>query len=236
MPFVLVFAIVFLAVFTQSVIGFGLALVAMALLPLVIDLRIAVPMVTLIAICVEIVLLLRYRHAFRFHAVARLSAAALVGIPIGLVALKHVDGAIILRVLGAVIAGYAVYALLNLRLPTIQRPQWAYGFGFASGILSGLYNTGGPPLVIYGTFRRWSPDEFRGNLQGIFVVSSVTTIIGHVLSQNYTPLVWQYFFAALPALVAGLLSGFFAARHINPVTFRKIVLVGLLLLGLRLLL
>jgi hypothetical protein len=236
MSAIIVASIFFLAAFTQSVSGFGLGLVSMALLPLMIDVRVAVPLVTLAAICVEFTLLLRYRRALNLRAVTRLVVAALVGIPIGLFALKNVDGQIILRLLGVVLAVYAAYALLNLRLPAIQNQRWAYGFGFVSGILTGLYNTGGPPLVIYGTCRRWSPDEFRGNLQGIFIITSCLTIAGHALSQNYTSTVWQHFLAAVPAILAGLLIGYFAARHINPTTFRKIVLVLLGLLGLRLLL
>lgn|SRR5690606_7205444 len=236
MSLLLVACVFFLAVFTQSVSGFGLGLVSMALLPLLIDVRIAVPLVTLVAICVEFTLLLRFRRAINFRAVARLIAAALIGIPIGLFALKNVDGQLILRLLGLIIAGYAAYGLLNLKLPIIQNQRWAYGFGFVSGILTGLYNTGGPPLVIYGTCRGWSPDEFRGNLQGIFVVTSCLTITGHAISQNYTTTVWQHFLAAVPAILTGLLLGFFAARYIHSQTFRKIVLVLLLILGIRLLL
>lgn len=236
MSFVIVASIVFLAALTQSVSGFGLGLVALALLPTVLDLRIAVPLVTLVAICVEFLLLLRYRHALNFRAVTRLVVAALVGIPIGLFALKNVDSPITLRLLGIFIAGYAAYGLLNLTLPIIHNQRWAYGFGFVSGILTGLYNTGGPPLVIYGTSRRWSPDEFRGNLQGIFLITSCFTITGHALSHNYTEIVWQHFLAAVPAIIAGLLLGFFAARYIHAQTFRKIVLALLFILGLRLLL
>jgi uncharacterized membrane protein YfcA len=233
---IFVACIVFLAAFTQSVSGFGLGLVSMALLPLLIDVRVAVPLVTLVAISVEFTLLLRFRHSLNLRAVARLVLAALIGIPIGLFALRNVDGQVILRLLGLIIAGYAAYGLLNLKLPAIHNQRWAYGFGFISGILTGLYNTGGPPLVIYGTCRRWSPDEFRGNLQGIFIVTSCLTITGHAISQNYTPTVWQLFLAAVPAILAGLLLGFFAARYIHAETFRKIVLVLLLILGIRLLL
>ena len=236
MSFVLVAVVTFFAIFTQSVSGFGLGLVSMALLPAFLDIQIAVPLVTLIAICVEITLLLRYRHSFNLRAVGRLSVASLLGIPIGLLALKQVEGDLILRVLGILIALYAVYALLNFRLPTIHNQRWAYGFGFISGILTGLYNVGGPPLVVYGSCRNWSPDEFRGNLQGMFILTSVLVIVGHTLSHNYTPVVWQHFLAAVPAIAAGLLVGILAGRHINPAVFRKIVFLILLLLGLRLVL
>lgn len=233
MSFVLVAAVIFFATFTQSVSGFGSGLVAMALLPLILDLRVAAPLVALASFCAECFILLKYRRALRFHNVARLAAASLLGIPFGLLALERVGSDLILRALSIVIMLYSIYALLNLRLPEIRDRRWAYGFGFISGMLAGLYNVGGPPIVIYGACRRWSPDEFRSNLQAFFIVNSVVVIAGHALSQNYTPVVWQHFLAAAPAIIAGALAGFAAASHMNAALFRKVVFVLLLLLGLR---
>lgn len=235
MPLVLVAAVTFLAIFTQTVSGFGAGLVAMALLPAVLDIRLAVPLVALVTFIGECLILLRFRHTLNIRAVARLSAAALLGIPVGLLALEHIDSTAILRVLGLFLAAYSVYALLSPRLPEIRDGRWAYGFGFVSGVLSGLYNTGGPPVVIYGTCRRWPPDAFRSNLQGFFIVNSIVVITGHALAQRYTGTLWPYIVAALPALAAGLVAGFVAARHIHPLVFRRLVFIVLLILGIRLL-
>lgn len=236
MSFIAVAVITFLAIFTQTVSGFGSGLVAMVLLPTFIALRTAVPLVALVSLIGECLILLKYRHALNFRAVVRLAAASLLGIPIGLYALANIGGDLILRLLGLLTATYSLYALLNLRLPAIRQAGWAYGFGFVSGVLAGLYNVGGPPVVIYGTCRRWSPDEFRSNLQAFFIVNSLVVIAGHMLSQNYTLEVGQYFLVALPAVVAGTLAGVIAARYINPLAFRRLVFFVLLLLGLRMLL
>jgi uncharacterized membrane protein YfcA len=236
MPLVAVAAIIFLAILTQTVSGFGFGLVSMALLPAVLEMRLATPFVSLIAVCAEALLLLRYRHALNLRAVLRLSLASLVGIPLGIVALDWVNNSLGLKLLGALILGYSLYALLNLKLPQIENPRWAYGFGFLSGILSGLYNSGGPPVVIYGTCRRWSPDEFRGNLQGFFILNSVIVIGGHALRQHFTADVLQYVAVSLPVLLLGVGIGSALAGWINPATFRRVVFVLLLVLGARLLL
>lgn len=224
--------IIFLAFFTQAVSGFGSGLISVALLVLVLDLKTATPLVALVAFLAELAILLRYRHAFSPAAVMRLAAAAVVGSTIGVYVLSSANHTVILQALGVILIGYGVYALLNFRLPAIQNPRWAYGFGFVSGVFSGLYNIGGPPLIIYGTCRRWSPGEFRSNLQGIFIITTITALINHTLHGNITPQVWQNLIFAVPGMILGVAAGFTIDRYINPLVFRKIVFALLIVLGL----
>lgn len=58
---ILVFIIVFVAIFVQAVTGFGLALVSMPLLVLALDIQVASPLVALIGGVAELLLLLHYR-------------------------------------------------------------------------------------------------------------------------------------------------------------------------------
>jgi uncharacterized membrane protein YfcA len=230
----LILLITFAAVFTQSVSGFGLALISMPLLTLLVGIQTAAPLVALLAIFLEIILVLYYRNDLDIRAVIPLAISSTVGVPIGVIALKRVDEKITLTILGLVLIGYALYRLLDLVLPTLQRERWSYAFGFVAGILGGAYNTSGPPVIIYGDLRRWKPVEFRGNLQGFFLVNSGTIIIGHVWNGNLTPTIWNHFLVMIPAIVIGLLLGIALSKRINPITFRRIVLTLLILLGLNL--
>jgi len=130
---ILLALIIFFAIFTQSLTGFGLGLVSMALL------------VALVAITSETIILIRYRHAFNLSAVRRLVTASIVGIPLGIIFLRVVSQEIGLTILGLGLVAYGLYALFTPRLPQIRNPRWAYGFGFVAGLLTGAYNTGGPP-------------------------------------------------------------------------------------------
>ena len=225
--------VIFLAVFTQSLTGFGSALVAMALLPALIGIRAATPLVALVGLTIEIALLLRYHAAFRLQSVWRLAAASVVGIPLGLLVLRQVDERIVLAILGGVLVGYSVYALLGLRLPPSKSTAWAYGTGLLAGMLGGAYNTSGPPVVIYGDAQRWPPAEFKSNLQGFFFVTNIFVIAGHALSGNLTRLVWVGYLWVLPAIALGILLGTRLDGRINPVVFRKLVLILLIVMGAR---
>ena len=228
--------VIFFAIFVQAASGFGLALVSMPLLVGLIGVRTATPLVAMVAITAEIFLLFRYRHALSFTAVKRLSLASILGIPLGVTILREVDGGIITTVLGIIVTGYAVYALSTPHLPLLRQPGWAYGFGFLGGILSGAYNTSGPPVIIYGTCRRWEPDAFKGNLQAYFLLNSLFTLAAHMISGNFTAVVWQNYLWALPGIGVGLVVGRLLDDRLNSVQFRKVVLALLIILGIRLIL
>jgi len=231
---IIVAAIIFLAVFVQSLSGFGSALVAMSLLPLVISIRLATPLVAILMGLMEVVLLFRYWHAFKWDSVWRVIVASIIGIPIGLYFLKQVDEKIVLTALGAIVTGFALYALLNIRLPKLTHPVWGYLFGLAAGVIGGAYNTSGPPVIIYGNCRGWKSDEFKSNLQGFFVVSSFLIIGGHLINGNITPGVLRYFWLSIPSAGLGILAGTGLDKYIDPVIFRKIVLAMLIVIGLHL--
>ena len=226
--------IIFLGCFTQSLTGFGVALVTMALLPSLIGLQIATPLVALVGIVLEVMMLVRYRESIKFKSILGLVISALIAIPAGVIYFSRLDENIALFLLGSIITVYALYALIGFRLPALEHPAWAWIFGFVGGLLGGAYNTSGPPAVVYGNCRKWSPQEFKSNLAGYFLVGSLMVVATHWLSGNFTSKVWFNFWVTLPALILGFLFGQSMDKWINPETFRRIVLVMLAILGVRL--
>jgi len=226
-----VFITVFFAIFTQSVSGFGLALVSMPILAGLIGIRTATPLIVLVAILAELILLVRYRSVINVKAVWRMVLAGMIGIPLGVLALKYLDERIVLTALGALIVLYAVYALSKFKLPTLDGNSWPFGFGFISGVLGGAYNISGPLVIVYGDCRRWQPQEFKGNLQGFFLLGSVVAVVSHALAGNITREVLNLYLLSIPAIALGLVLGLSLDKFINPVIFRKIVLIGLVIAG-----
>lgn len=224
----------FVAAFTQAVTGFGSALVGMPLLSPVVGVRVASPLMAVISITLNSSLLLIRRQAVRWHAMWQIILAAMVGIPFGITVVKLASEHVVLVVLGIVLIAYSLYAWFTPQLPTLTHPVYKYIFGFASGLLAGAYNVGGPPAVVYATGKRWEPAEFRSNLQALFVIENVVVVAGHAYSGNYTPEVLNLLWVAIPALVVGMVVGLALARYIPDALFRKIVLILLIALGIRL--
>jgi uncharacterized membrane protein YfcA len=231
----LVIIICFLASLIQSLTGFGSALVAMPLLTRLLGLHLAAPLTALLSLIIEAVLLIRYRRSLNLKLVWRLILGLLVGIPLGFLALRTVPERAALALLSVVILGYAAYALLNLKLPKLAHPIWAYTVGLLAGLLGGAYNTTGPPVIIYGDTRRWEPTEFKANLQGFFIIGSIWISLNHAIGGNLTPPLWQNFLTAVVPILLGLWLGSKWGQDVNPATFRRIVLWLLVILGLQLL-
>lgn len=204
----------------------------MPLLVLVLPIQVAAPLVALVGGLAELLLLLKYRAAFNLRAVSVLIVASIFGIPIGVYGLSWVDEGVVTAVLGIIVVAYALYALIGFNPPALAHRGWALAFGFVAGILGGAYNTSGPPVIIYGSCRRWPPAEFKSNLQGFFLVTSITVIFTHFLSGNVTAVVWYNFFIAVPAILLALGIGFRLDKYVDPHRFRKLVLVVLVVLGL----
>lgn len=153
----------------QRLTGFGSGLIPMAVLPGPVGIRTVSPLIALVTTTVDLMMLTRYRAEVWPRAVLPLLLGMALGIPLGILAIRRVDERVILGVLGAVISLYALYALLGFRMPRPEGRPWAWGVGFLAGMLGGAYNTFGPPLIIYGQAREWPPDEFRANLQTLFM-------------------------------------------------------------------
>jgi hypothetical protein len=61
----------------------------------------------------------------------------------------------------------------------------------------------GPPLVIYGTLRQWSPEQFRATRQGYFLPAGLLGVGGFWLAGLWTPAVTRDYLWSLPLAVCG---------------------------------
>ncbi|MFQ3584726.1 MAG: sulfite exporter TauE/SafE family protein, partial [Cyanobacteriota bacterium] len=89
--------------------------------------------------------------------------------------------------------------------------------------------------IIYANCRRWEPERFKSNLQGLFLSNLGTVMLSHTLQGNYTPQVLRLLGLGLPAIVIGFVTGLWLSRWIHPVQFRRLVLMSLVGIGLMLL-
>ena len=127
--------------------------------------------------------------------------------------------------------GFSLYCLFRPRLFELRQEWAAYPFGFVAGILGGAYNSNGPPVVIYGTVRKWPPDCFRANLQGYFFPANLIIIASHGLGGLWTPAVGWYFLLSLPAVLLSMWIGNHLNRMIPQGQFDRYIHIILILIG-----
>jgi uncharacterized protein len=225
-----ILAVLFLATFIRSALGFGEALVAVPLLALTLPVQVAAPLAVLVSITVAVVVVIQDWRSVHVRSAGWLVLSTLFGIPLGLLLLKAVPEFIVKGILGAFIIAFALYSLAG-RKPELHSDRLAPLFGFAAGILGGAYGMNGPPLVVYGVLRRWQPAQFRATLQGYFLIASIVGMAGYALTGLWTRTVSAYFLLSLPLALIAIFLGHAVHRRLSSARFLNAVNVGLALIG-----
>jgi uncharacterized membrane protein YfcA len=233
---VFVVVVFFCATVVRSALGFGEALLAVPLVAFVLPVDVAAPVAVLVSITVAAVVLASdWRHV-QVGAAMRLTAFTLLGVPLGLWALRTVPEPIVKGALGAVVAGFAAFSLWRRQPFRLENDRLAWLFGVSAGVLGGAYGMNGPPLVVYGALRGWTPERFRATLQGYFLPASVVGMLGYLAAGLWTAQVNRYYLLSLPAILLAIPIGRLINTRLDPRRFLVAINAGLLASGVALIL
>ncbi len=225
-----VLVVVFVATLIRSAFGFGEALIAVPLLALRIAVGVAAPLAVLVSVTVAAIIVIQDWRKIHFRSAGFLVLSTVFGIPLGLLLLTAADERLVKALLSIVIAFFAIYSLSarsRLFLNNDHR-VWLFGCGFLAGILGGAYGMNGPPLVVYGTMRRWSPQHFRATLQGYFLPASLIGMVGYSVTGFWVPAVTRYYLLSLPLIFAAVFLGRALNHQFEGDRFQKYVYFGLI--------
>lgn len=230
-----VVAVLFIATLIRSTFGFGEALVAVPLLALMMPIEVAAPVAALVSITVAGVIIAQDWHHVHFRSAGWLFLSTLFGTPLGLLLLTVVAAQIVKAILGFVIVAFSTYSMISRKQIVLKDDRLSWIFGFAAGILGGAYGMNGPPLVVYGALRGWSPQHFRATLQGYFLPASLAGMTGYWLAGLWIPTVTQYYLLALPVVLVAIFLGRAISQRISGRTFLLYIHIGLVVAGITLL-
>ena len=197
------------AAYVQTVTGFAFGLVMMGfialfgLLPLP-DAAVVVGILSLVN-TTQMVLHGGWRHVVR-HALRLVLLASLPTLVVGYVVLEWLadSRADALRiVLGAVIMASSLQLAVRRKVLDRPSPDASFiGFGIVSGLMSGLFSTGGPPLV-YHFYRQPMPvARIRETLVAAFGLAQVVRLSLVAATGNIPPPSTLAGVAAVPVVMA----------------------------------
>lgn len=230
---VYVLVILFVATVIRSAFGFGEALVAVPLLATVIPLQVAAPMAVLLSITIATVVVAQDWKHIHLRSSVWLLLPTVAGIPMGLWLLTSTHQRVVKGVLAAVLIAFAAYSLAGrsrLELRSDSR-GWLLACGFCAGVLGGAYGMNGPPLVIYGSMRRWPVQRFRATLQAYFLPASIIGMAGYWMAGLWTRPVTHYYLLSLPVALPAVLVGRWISHRLSGDAFLRWVYLGLAGIG-----
>jgi len=225
-PMILILAslIIFMGALTQSLIGFGLAVVASPLLYLVDPSLVPAPVI-LMGFTISLLTLFRERKALEFNGLQYALLGRIPGGILGALLLLWAPQAMLGLAIAIIVALAVLLSLLRLSLP-INRTNL-----FAAGILSGIFGNiaaiGGPPLAILLSGK--DAKQFRAALSAFFIFSSTIALVILGFSGLLT---LQHFYISALLLPSVILGYLFANRLVGRVDKEKTRILTLCLCSL----
>ncbi len=209
----------------QSVTGFGYGILVMAILPHLTNSVVGCTvLVGFTSVVISVMNAWNYRRSFRFRNVAVLF---LVYVPVSFAAVwaaGRIDGAVMKRILGAVLILFTVYFVkfsgkIRIR-PTLRNGLIASAL---SALFGGMFSTGGPPMAVYYLSVTKSKEEYLGSIQCFFLFSSLFSSAARIYNGYVTRPVLLMSLAAIATAVLGVTIARRVVRRIDAERQKKYI-------------
>jgi len=236
-PSVLVLVGAVVAGFVQGLSGFAVGLVAMSFWSYVLPPQVIAPLITLSSITGQALTIRAVLASLDFRLASPMLLGGILGVPIGVALLPHVDAVMFKFGVGLLLTVYCPAMLLARSLPQVRfGGRWAdAGMGMVGGVMNGIAGLGGPASTLWCTLRGWDRDVQRAVFQSFLIVAHSITLVGYVLSGAINGHVLGLAAWVLPLVLVPSLLGSRLYMRLSADAFRRVVLTLLFLSGLALL-
>lgn len=174
----------------------------------------------------------KLRHELNWQSIWPLTLGTAIGIPVGVMLLTKIDPTWIRFGVGVLLVIYAMYSLARPPIGPFKIGAPAdIAIGVTNGLVGGLTGLGGIISTISCQFRGWSRDKQRAVFQPVLFAAFVIISISQFAAGSYTAETVKLYGIGLPFMVAGIWIGFKLYGTINDETFRKTVLILVLIAG-----
>lgn len=231
--FLTVFAGALLAGFVHGLVGFGTGLVALGLWLHVLEPVLAAPLVVICSVAASAQSVHVIRHTISWRRLWPFILFGLLGVPLGVLALGHIDATVLRAAVGIFLVLYSTAMLLFRRLPVIDRggrPADAL-IGFAGGVMGGAGGLSGPLPTVWCGLKGWSKKDQRATLQPFNMTILAWTLVSYASRDILTKEVGRLALAALPGTVLGVWFGVKTYGRIDDRQFERVILWLLLTSG-----
>lgn len=220
----------FAAGFVQGLSGFAFALVSLSIWAWAVEPQLAAPMAVFGALVGQLVTWPLTRRGFHFGRLWPFVVGGVIGVPMGVWALKTVDP-------GEFKFGLGVFLVLYCPIALLMPPTLAVRFGgrwadatagWIGGVMGGLGGMAGSIPALWANLRGWDKEAQRGVMQAFSVAMHVVTLTGYLMAGDMiTGEALKMFAIISPVLALPAIGGAMLFHRMNALAFRRLVL-GLL--------
>jgi uncharacterized protein len=223
-----------IAGFTTGFAGFGTGLVASGLWFHALPAPMVPPLVALASVAAQSVGLVTVRKAFDWRRAAPFLVGGVIGVPLGVGALKLASPELLRLSVGCFLVAYAVFQLAGVarrRIGTCGGRGGDGAIGVGGGFLGGFAGLSGPVPLVWLQLRGGSSAEQRAAYQPFNMVVLGFASVGMGISGQIDGSVLRIAALCLPVTLLGSWIGARVYTGVGEATFRRVVLVLLLCSG-----
>ncbi|SHE51923.1 sulfite exporter TauE/SafE family protein [Alkalibacter saccharofermentans] len=229
---ILFFLIILIGGVIQSSTGFGFAIFAMSLLPIIMPFKTAVIAVLCASIVMMVSIVIKLRKSINYKLMLWPVISAMFGRWIGITILTTADEKILFKMLAVILIAFAAYFTAFSERTTIS-PGRKNGMiaGTISGVLGGLANVGGPPLVAYFYSVCDDKEEYMASIQATFLISGLSSFAMNAAYGNITFEVLKLSLIGSVAILIGSYIGLNIFKLINQIVLRRLINSFMVIMG-----
>lgn len=223
--------------FVQGLTGFAFGLVAMSIWVWGIAPGVASVMVVVGGFSGQLLSAVRVRRMPPWAMLLPLLGGALLGIPLGVAVLPHINAAVFKLGFGAMLVLWCPLMLFSQRLPrlTAGGPVADGVVGLGAGVLGGIGGFTGVLPTLWCTLRGMDKDVQRAVIQNFNLATLAITLAAYLATGVVTRAMWPMIAVVVPALMLPAMLGAKVYVGLSELAFRRIVLSLLTAAGLAML-
>lgn len=225
-----------LAGLVMGLVGFGTGLAALGFWLHVVEPRLAVPLVSICSLATTGFTLSAYRHAISLRRLVPFFLGAILGLPLGIMALTRLEADEFRLAMGSFLIVYTLFRLLLLPTLVVGRAGRPadLAIGAGSGALAGFAAIPGPLTTVWCGLRGWTKDEQRAVYQPFNQTIILVAFIVYAFDGMLTAELGLLALYCLPASLIGMVIGMAGYKRLDEKQFQRVVLLLLLASGITL--
>lgn len=193
--------------FVRGFTGFGSALVFMPVASAAFSPQLAAPVLLVTDFVLGLPLIVSVLRHVRWRTVLPIAAAALVTSPIGAYALARGDPLVLRWFISAIVFALLLLLVSGWRYRGEPRPLPSLGVGAVAGLLGGIGQVSGPPVVVYWISGPDTATVIRANLICFFAAISIASFAAYFWNGLFTADVGNLVLVVAPAYALALFVG-----------------------------